>query len=167
MRIEDAFGENLSSFDEIDVENAKFLKTFRGAIKAKRQALRDMKETGMFEEKPKNDDYINNNTLDVVLDDVLLVENFNKFISSFQKAIALELDDVVFDVIDNLGSNKNVAILVLKSLKPKYVYRLIEKNDLSNKVWHKIDRSIKQKVEEILYKRSSSKRIKNFIVKFC
>ena len=67
MRIEDAFGENLSSFDEIDVRGTKYLKSFKGAAKAKRQALKDMRDGGFIKKESQNaDDYINENLFDMI-----------------------------------------------------------------------------------------------------
>jgi len=147
MRIEDAFGENLSSFDEIDVRGTKYLKSFKGAAKAKRQALKDMRDGGFIKKESQNtDDYINEKALDVVLDDVLLVENTGKFISVFHEAMQKGLDDVVFNVIDNYGSSKTVAKQIIKSNNYKYIRRLVIKHYLSDDMFDMIDKNIKHKI---------------------
>ena len=67
----------------------------------------------------KNDDdevdpYINEGVFDVVLDDVLLHESEDRFISYLKKAMKEKRDEIVFAAIDEFGEKAPIAKCILK-----------------------------------------------------
>ena len=87
-------------------------------------------EQEMSDEKFKDesllvDSYINQNALEVLLERDVLKNEPKKFFATLRRAIELNLDDVVFDVISEFRGDKQIMMEILSSGVNKYVAKVI------------------------------------------
>lgn len=96
---------------------------------------KDMEKAGMFKKEcPNKDEYIDQNTLDVVLDRELFVGNRSKFIVMLNKAIKKNFRREVFQVIKEFGNEVSVVKQIIKSNNDEYLTKLFARKFLSMEI---------------------------------
>ena len=96
---------------------------------------KDMEKAGMFKkENPNKDDYIEQDTLDVVLDQELFIGNHNKFVAALKKAINKNFRSEVFQVIREFGNEVSVVRQIIKSNNDEYLKKLVARKYMSTEI---------------------------------
>jgi len=122
-------------FEELDnwaVESEEFLDLQEKCEKMPETIRQDMKKAGMFKKERKNvDEYINEETFEVVLDRKLLDRHPLSFSATLRNAIKKDDDFMVYEVIEEMGGVRLVVETVVKSGNKKFINKLLKRKSFT------------------------------------